>query len=537
MTDRKHNRKSHIKMSVSDSARMKKHHPKLFNLDEKLDARYGEPKCHHKHCHQKYDEKTHSHKEAGARKRHTLRQDNIDDDKEQRKKRQDHDDYHNRHHHDHHHSTDNHRKGDAGRKVSKEKNAKKKKIEMYDMGNAENTKFINHARQLGITTGQRKAQHVVTPTTSWDSAQSRAQRAQEHLIVHQSRKSEAYGGTSNLADARGSVILGQNPNQVTSLATIGTSQPSLLFLATLIDYVYAVANPPLGGSPITAPQGIIELGKASIALDPVSPIAIIWSSASDPTVGYLIFRGTVGTFEWVVDCYYIQAPYSFAAPQGSITAPPTNEAMVHDGFWTAYDTSLSKTIRSILSKSQITTLYIAGHSMGGALGILAASDLGGLTTNGSALVSLINVWTFGAPRVGNAAFAAAFEALRQDVIPSVLQIRNEDDPVPETPLPIMISPLDFSEQYYYEHVGSVIYFRNPEPNLVAVHSMADYITYAAGTINPLCVPPTTTKIITPGSGTDGDTTDSASGSSSMNHVSFRNKTNTTHKSISKDNTR
>jgi hypothetical protein len=68
-------------------------------------------------------------------------------------------------------------------------------------------------------------------------------------------------------------------------------------------------------------------------------------------------------------------------------------------------------------------LLVAGHSLGGALATLAAHAL---VTKFPELAPRAAVYTYGAPRVGNRAFALEFDAL----VPNCFALINDQDPVP-----------------------------------------------------------------------------------------------------------
>lgn len=73
------------------------------------------------------------------------------------------------------------------------------------------------------------------------------------------------------------------------------------------------------------------------------------------------------------------------------------------GFWIAYESvrdQLKEVTRLILDENPGVSVYITGHSMGGALAVLAAYDL---AVNFSIKV---NMYNFGGPRVGNQAFVS-----------------------------------------------------------------------------------------------------------------------------------
>ncbi|KDD71882.1 hypothetical protein H632_c4233p0, partial [Helicosporidium sp. ATCC 50920] len=69
-------------------------------------------------------------------------------------------------------------------------------------------------------------------------------------------------------------------------------------------------------------------------------------------------------------------------------------------------------------------VYITGHSLGGALATLAAFDLLNACAKARQACE-VTVYTFGAPRTGNAAFARAYDEL----VPDTWHVINSDDTV------------------------------------------------------------------------------------------------------------
>jgi acetyl esterase/lipase len=69
-------------------------------------------------------------------------------------------------------------------------------------------------------------------------------------------------------------------------------------------------------------------------------------------------------------------------------------------------------------------ITVTGHSLGGALAALAAIEL-----RRAYPAALVRVYTFGAPRVGNRAFSALYDAH----VPDTWAVVNLEDPVPRVP--------------------------------------------------------------------------------------------------------
>lgn len=159
--------------------------------------------------------------------------------------------------------------------------------------------------------------------------------------------------------------------------------------------------------------------------------AEIWTSDDHGAV--LSFRGTELTDprDLATDIFFTQRQVDMAA----------GDALVHSGFGRAFmsvrDAVLTVLTRlDVLDRSPDTAAYLAGsqpqllltgHSLGGALALLAARELG--TSLGASLA----IYTFGAPRVGNTALAL-------DVVRSTAQssgpyrvVNHDDYVVPRYP--------------------------------------------------------------------------------------------------------
>ncbi|KAL4856892.1 Lipase [Chlorella vulgaris] len=105
---------------------------------------------------------------------------------------------------------------------------------------------------------------------------------------------------------------------------------------------------------------------------------------------------------------------------------------VHAGFLQAYRLNeeqhklLDRTAGIIGGFSNPTAprIFLTGHSLGGALAVLAAHDLARLYPEAK-----LTVCTFGAPKVGNGAFASEFMSLVSDS----WAVINDQDPIPRIP--------------------------------------------------------------------------------------------------------
>jgi predicted lipase len=116
------------------------------------------------------------------------------------------------------------------------------------------------------------------------------------------------------------------------------------------------------------------------------------------------------------------------------------QGQVHKGFWKALQAvwvDLCTVLAQVRDRQQ--PIYITGHSLGGALAILAAAQLvqAGHPVQG--------VYTYGAPRVGNRKFRQQFNQHLQD---RTFRLVNDEDIVPCLPAPSL----------GYVHTGQVFHF-------------------------------------------------------------------------------
>ncbi|KAK3166240.1 hypothetical protein QOZ80_1AG0043240 [Eleusine coracana subsp. coracana] len=219
------------------------------------------------------------------------------------------------------------------------------------------------------------------------------------------------------------------------------------------------------------------------------------------------FRGTVTPAEWVANLMSALEPARFDP------CDPRPEVKVESGFLSLY-TSADKTCRfggagscreqllrevsrlvtSFYSSSEKgkekekekekeeVSVTLAGHSMGSALALLFAYDLAELGLNRGAPVT---VFSFGGPRVGNAAFKARCDELGV----KALRVANVHDPITKLPGIFLneatagvLSPWRAS---CYTHVGVELpldFIRVGD--LASVHDLATYVSLLKNSHQP-----------------------------------------------------
>ena len=151
--------------------------------------------------------------------------------------------------------------------------------------------------------------------------------------------------------------------------------------------------------------------------------AYLWTKDGD--VRYLTFRGTSDLEDVLADLDLRMRPFHLTGAMAP-GAPSEASCKVHAGFADQLEAVWDDVLRDL--ETGRGPVVISGHSLGGALATLAACRLARGPAAGRHPCRLL---TFGAPRVGDAAFAALLDAPGQS---HGWRVFREDDPVPMVPL-------------------------------------------------------------------------------------------------------
>jgi len=240
----------------------------------------------------------------------------------------------------------------------------------------------------------------------------------------------------------------------------------------------------------------------------------LWLQSTSSSTEYMLaLRGTVSKADREADEDYVTT--SFAAYAPANTPSPTPQ--VHSGFWGIYtgtgtgvSTSMQDQLFAFLAANSVSTLYITGHSLGGAIAELFALDLAASAPSGGP--TSVTTITFAAPKVGligswDTAYAS-FPATA-----STIRVVNQYDVVPTLP-PSWLAP-------NYTQVGQefdVLFYHDKgtpgDKELTIRHEMDNYLVVVANA-QPL------TPQIWEGTFPDGvypDTTDTSATPSSSDAV-------------------
>ncbi len=207
---------------------------------------------------------------------------------------------------------------------------------------------------------------------------------------------------------------------------------------------------------------------------------------------YLVtFRGSADKGDWSVNLQTRQVPYQGdvipAQPQEDM---PEGTPAVHEGFISYTDTMVLSSVidenhnfKGIFRKvyeEPDAYLILTGHSLGGAAATLLGERLVSLGMPKDKFV----VITFGAPAVGNDAFAAAYG----DKI-DLMRITNTADPVPGSLQTVFGGYKQFGYNYKYHLSMKMSNFQH-DIAMYFDHSVSEYFktfdrAVAAGLVQPL----------------------------------------------------
>jgi predicted lipase len=135
----------------------------------------------------------------------------------------------------------------------------------------------------------------------------------------------------------------------------------------------------------------------------------------------MVFRGTQTQAEWISNIRSGQLRYPASESEPQL-------GWVHNGFLTIATTQLRPDPAELAADAidPELPLYLTGHSLGGALATITAMDL---ARRFPSLAERIRLYTYAAPRVGDATFAESFRQL----VPNAYRVANVADTVPLVP--------------------------------------------------------------------------------------------------------
>ncbi|KAL0044911.1 hypothetical protein WJX82_001842 [Trebouxia sp. C0006] len=180
--------------------------------------------------------------------------------------------------------------------------------------------------------------------------------------------------------------------------------------------------------PKEAAMQLYNLEHVELVRDPLTNTKCLVAWGQDTVL--VAFRGTANKENAIHDLKAWLVPHN-AEEEAKIGYCGFGSApAVHSGFSVSWQGALRKAVCSIVtgavgSEGHNATkmrLLVTGHSLGGVMAVLAAYDFVDLCPWKS-----VQVYTIGAPRPGNKAFADKYEAK----VPDTWHVMNSQDPVPK----------------------------------------------------------------------------------------------------------
>jgi len=227
---------------------------------------------------------------------------------------------------------------------------------------------------------------------------------------------------------------------VNSAASVSTLDPSLLpninYFAEYSAAAYCGETNFVVGQEVSCSDGV---SCPTVTANTVTTIIVFANTGDADTTGFVArddttksivvsFRGSRSVRNFIADATFDKVDVS------NICAG----CEVHEGFNNAYQDQ-AVAVRAAVQQQKTNNpdyqVVVTGHSLGGALAVLAATDLRGLGFD-------VTLYTYGQPRVGNSAFSEFVTNAG-----TIFRTTHLNDPVPRLP-PIATDYVHISPEYW-----------------------------------------------------------------------------------------
>lgn len=225
-----------------------------------------------------------------------------------------------------------------------------------------------------------------------------------------------------------------------------------MFLGAVCSQTYNQYEDPSGSYVVPAGYRVADNFEAKSFGGQREPFGFILES-DDRII--LAFRGTSSKTDWISDAIARQEKYKCVKDGG------LSHKGISDIYYSARPAILP-TLRKLSASGK--RLFVTGHSLGGALATLSAPDITANTRFTHPVV-----YTFGAPRVGDPAFAGMYAGR----VPNSYRVYNVLDAVPLLPPQVYKSPRT-DETYRYMHVQEPITLDFNNGSVSANHVIGSY---------------------------------------------------------------
>lgn len=237
------------------------------------------------------------------------------------------------------------------------------------------------------------------------------------------------------------------------MGTKNDQEQRAIFLAAICGQTYAQFSNKEGSFVVPLDYQIVDTIEARSISEVWERFGFILESPQEIIVA---FRGTSSTTDWMSNVMASQERFNYIK----------EDTLTHRGFTNIYSSARDGIISTLAKLSPDKTLYITGHSLGGALATLCAIDLAANTSHSSPIL-----YTYGSPRVGDPNFVNAFK----QYVRKSYRYANLFDVVTYAPPHVYRLPKR-ETKYYYSHVHTFLSLSFQNGSASGNHMISYYFT-------------------------------------------------------------
>lgn len=237
------------------------------------------------------------------------------------------------------------------------------------------------------------------------------------------------------------------------MGTKNDQEQRAIFLAAICGQTYAQFSNTEGLFVVPLDYQIVDTIEARSISEVWERFGFILESPQEIIVA---FRGTSSTTDWMSNVMASQERFKYIK----------EDTLTHRGFTNIYASARDGIISTLDKLSPDKTLYITGHSLGGALATLCAIDIAANTSHISP-----NLFTYGSPRVGDPNFVNVFKPY----VRKSYRYANLFDIVTYAPPHVYKLPKR-ETKYYYSHVHTFVSLSFQNGSASGNHMIGNYFT-------------------------------------------------------------
>lgn len=176
------------------------------------------------------------------------------------------------------------------------------------------------------------------------------------------------------------------------MGNMRNEQDWAIFLAAVCGQTYAQFEHADGSFVVPADFSVVHNFRAKSMGGISEPFGFILESPQEIIIAW---RGSSSTTNWLSNMNAAQKKFKYIK----------EDCLTHRGFTDIYSSAREEILSILGTLSPEKTVYVTGHSLGGALATLCAIDIAANSAYRSP-----RLYTYGSPRAGDPAFAKAFSS-------------------------------------------------------------------------------------------------------------------------------